>query len=119
MSALLIPQKISQSLLFTYFIHAGMLDAITTLYGLQLGFFELNPLVSFLYPEYLFFMPMLLIMLSYGRALTMFLLFGNHRHFKGMLWFTLYFPPAFNIGNIILYYLGAYQHEIPTKVILF
>lgn len=115
---ILIPQKISQSFLFTYFIHAGILDAITTLYGLQHGFFELNPLVSFLYPEHLFFMPMLLIMLSYGRALTMFVLFGNHRHFKVMMWFTLYFPPAFNIGNIILYNVGVYQYEM-SKVILF
>ncbi|WP_155991327.1 DUF5658 family protein [Candidatus Nitrosotenuis uzonensis] len=111
-------QNLSQSLHFTYFIHAGLLDAITTFFGMQLGFFELNPLVAMLYPEQMFFMPAVLIGLSFMRTYTILWLFKNHRHFRSMLWFTMYFPPTFNVANIILHYLNM-QDVAMLRLVLF
>lgn len=99
-------QKLKEVFLFPYFIHAGVSDAITTVFALNIGMAEINPLVVQLYPENIAFLPGTLIAFAYLRALSAILLFKKKRHIKIALWVTLYFPAGFNIINIILHLLG-------------
>ncbi len=89
---------------FPYFIHAGILDAITTIIALNVGFSELNPVVASLFPNYVVAIPAFLILLAYLRSLTVLFLFKNSRYLKPMIWFSLYFPSLFNMVGIILFY---------------
>ncbi|NIP62683.1 MAG: hypothetical protein GWN01_03575 [Nitrosopumilaceae archaeon] len=99
-------EKLRHAFLYPYFIHAGISDAITTIFALNIGMMELNPLVSILYPENLVFMPAVLIAFAYGRTLAAMVLFKNMRQVRLALWFVLYFPAGFNIVNISLHLLN-------------
>ena len=99
-------EKTKRVFLYPYFIHAGMSDAITTMFALQIGMVELNPIVSGLYPENTWLMPAVLIAFAYGRALSAVVLFKNLRHIRAALWFVLYFPAGFNVINITLHLLN-------------
>lgn len=98
--------KLRHVFLYPYFIHAGISDAITTVFALNIGMVEINPIVSILYPDNLGLMPAVLIAFAYGRALGAVVLFKNLRQVKIALWFVLYFPAGFNIVNIALHLLN-------------
>ncbi len=97
--------KLVQAFLFPYFIHAGISDALTTVFALWIGLMELNPIVSVLYPNNLALIPAVLIAFAYGRTLSAIILFKKVRQIKIALWFVLYFPAGFNIVNIGLHLL--------------
>lgn len=88
---------------FPHFVHAGLLDTVTTYLALTLGFFELNFIVNHLYPEWAVLLPALLVGLAYGRGFAALTLFKRSSRVKEVMLFALYFPPAFNTVNIVIY----------------
>lgn len=96
--------KLSEAFHFPYFIHAGILDALTTIIALNIGFSELNPIITSLFPSYVFAIPAVLILLAYLRSFMVIILFKKSKYFKPMMWFSLYFPGLFNITGIVFYY---------------
>lgn len=101
----LLSPKLSEAFYFPYFIHAGILDAVTTIIALNIGFSELNPVIVLLFPNYVFGIPAVLVLLAYLRSLSVILLFKKSKYFKSMLWFSMYFPSLFNITGIFLFYI--------------
>lgn len=99
-------EKLTQTFLFPYFIHAGLSDAITTVFALNMGFSELNPFISVLFPVHVYLIPAALVAFAYFRALSAVWLFKKKRDAKIMLWITLYFPAAFNIIVIMWFFLN-------------
>lgn len=101
-----IKEKLVQAFIYPYFIHAGIADAVTTIFALQLGFSELNPLISILFPTQIALIPATLVAFAYLRALSAVWIFKKKKNIKAMLWFSLYFPAAFNIVNISWHYFN-------------
>lgn len=101
-----VKERLEQAFVYPYFIHAGIADAVTTIFSLQLGFSELNPLISILFPTQIYLIPATLVMFAYVRALSAVWLFKKKKNLKVMLWVSLYFPAAFNIVNISWHYFN-------------
>lgn len=100
-----IKQKLVDAFVYPYFIHAGIADAVTTIFALQLGFSELNPLISMLFPTHIGLIPATLVAFAYLRSLSAVWLFKKKKNIKIMLWFSLYFPAVFNTINIAWHYV--------------
>lgn len=99
-----IKEKLVQAFVYPYFIHAGIADAVTTIFALQLGFSEMNPLISVLFPTQIGLIPATLVAFAYLRALSAVWMFKKKKDVRIMLWVSLYFPAAFNLTNILWYY---------------
>ena len=81
---------------------AGMLDSMTTLVALNVfSISELNPLVNLLYPENVILIPFLLVIFAFCRYFVSVSLFKKSKNLKYAVFFTLYFLPIWNMGNLI------------------
>lgn len=100
-------EKLVQAFVYPYFIHAGIADAVTTIFALQIGFSELNPLISMLFPTQIGLIPATLVVFAYLRALSAVWMFKKKKNIKIMLWFSLYFPATFNTINITIHYANT------------
>ncbi|QLH08353.1 hypothetical protein DSQ19_01635 [Candidatus Nitrosotenuis sp. DW1] len=101
-----IKEKLEQAFIYPYFIHAGIADAVTTIFALQLGFSELNPLISMLFPTQIGLIPATLVAFAYLRTLSAVWMFKKKKNIRIMLWISLYFPAVFNVFNIVWHYLN-------------
>jgi hypothetical protein len=101
-----ITEKLVHAFVYPYFIHVGIADAVTTIFALQLGFSDLNPLISILFPTQIGLIPATLVAFAYLRALSAVWLFKKKKNSRIMLWISLYFPAVFNIINIMWHYLN-------------
>ena len=80
---------------------AGMLDGLTTVIALSVfSLSELNMLINFLYPENMILIPFVLIQFAFLRYLVVVKLFEKSKNLKLAVFFTLYFLPIWNLGNI-------------------
>ena len=80
----------------------GALDALTTLVGVTVfSLTELNPLINQLLPDHPHFVPIVLIELAFMRYIVVSAIFKKSKYLNFAVYFTLYFLPIWNVGNMI------------------